>query len=142
MSKERLGFEESTFIDVCSLFKKKFELHHGLLIKDVYFYKKVESEEFLPYLVKQFNLKTSMRASTMDGLSSVFEFFSETCKSKSHPYFSISISEIPQMKGCILYLFYSEEDVNAHIDYLVRTKTDETRHILSSGYTYILKVTL
>lgn len=140
MPKERLGFEENTFMDVCSLFKKKFELHHGLLIKDTYFYKKVESEEFLPYLVKQFNLKVSIRPSTMDGLSSVFEFFSETCKSKSHPYFSISISEVPQMKGCILYLFYTEEDVNAHIDYLVRTKTEETRQILDEGYTYMLKI--
>lgn len=140
MPKERLGFEESTFVDVCSLFKKKFELHHGLLIKDAYFYKKVESEEFLPYLVKQFNLKVSARPSTMDGLSSVFEFFSETCKSKSHPYFSISISEIPQMKGCMLYLFYSEEDVNAHIDSLVRTKTEEVQQLLDEGYTHVLKL--
>lgn len=142
MPKEKLKSEQLTPDIVCEIFKKKFKLNYGLLVKDSLYYKRIYPEEFFKYLVKQFTIDDFSQASFISGISSVFEFFSENYATKKSPYFSLGLSEVPLMKDCMLYLFYSEEDLCAHIDYLARTKAEETRQILNSGYTHILKVTL
>lgn len=138
MTKEKINANELTHEVVCKLFKDKTGLNYCMLIKDGLYYKKVELEEALPYLIREFTLNDSY----LQAVSSILEFFSENYSTRKFPYFSISLGAVPLMNDEMLCLFYSEEDLNAHIDYLIRTQTEEVRKILNQGYTHVLKVNL